>query len=98
MADPTETPGQTAPAAEKPQPNGPGLMLLFGLAAIGVACWCGKDFFFPPKDWGSSSVWFNGLCMVAGVAVGIYCFVMAVRRSHKPATAADASKPPEPDA
>jgi hypothetical protein len=93
MADATESPKPAAP--EKPQPNGPGLMLVFGLIALLVAVWCGKDFFFPPEKMSSGTVWFNGIGMALGVGVGIYCFVMAGVRSRKPAAAATGQKPPE---
>ena len=92
MADSTETPKQAE--AEKPQPNGPGLMLLFGLIAVGVAIWCGNDYFFNEKM-SSGTIWFNGVGMAVSIVLAIYCFVMAYVRSRKSAAAANAQKPPE---
>jgi hypothetical protein len=74
----------TTPKATK-EPYGPGLMALFGLALLVVAAFCGRDYFWPSKEWEEApwKVWFNGGAMAAGVAGAIYCFVAAVVRSKK---------------
>jgi hypothetical protein len=85
MAD-TQPAGQES-APPKPYAYGPGLLMIFGLALVVIAGWCGRDFFFPPDDWvkegRSGAVWMNGIGMVAGVIGAAYCFVLAVIRSKK---------------
>ncbi len=98
MAD-SETPVKQDEALPPPEPAGPGLLMVGGVALLIVAVWCGKDFFFPSDEWvkkdATWKIWGNGGGMLIAVLGSLYCFVQAVIRSRKSKPAAD-KKPDEP--
>jgi hypothetical protein len=88
-------PQETKTPVPAKEPYGPGLMVVFGLVLLVVAAFCGRDYFWPSKEWEEAQwkVWFNGCAMVGGMGGAIYCFVAAAIRSRKKA---DEPKDPAP--
>jgi hypothetical protein len=94
--NPPPTTGEQQPPR---QPYGPGVLMMFGLACLGVAVWCGMDFFYPKEDWvkggQTGTIWMNGIGMTLFAVVAIYCFVLAAIRARS--ASPDASRaPPSP--
>jgi len=66
------------------QPYGPGLLMVFGLALLGLALWCTYDLFIAQKGEGDAAFQaFNYGGMIAGGVAGAYCLILAAVRSKK---------------
>ena len=94
----TNTGGEGRP--EK-QPYGPGLLMVFGLALVGLALWCAYDLFIAQKGEGDAAFkLFNYGGLIVGGLAGVYCLILAVIRSKKgmPDAVAPAEPPSEPAA
>ena len=83
------------------RPLGPGVLMVFGLACLAVAAYCGWDATHPKADWGEGTIGMNW----AGAALfgigAVYSFVLAAKRSKQGqagAAGADSDKPPQPGA
>lgn len=77
----TNTGGQGRPPK---QPYGPGLLMVFGLALLGLALWCTYDLFIAQKGEGDATFQaFNYGGMIAGAVAGVYCLILAAIRSKK---------------
>ena len=88
----TNTGGQGRPPK---QPYGPGLLMVFGLALLGMALWCTYDLFIAQKGEGDATFQaFNYGGMIAGGVAGAYCLILAAIRSKKGMP--DAAAPAEP--
>jgi len=92
-AQPPSPPSRQEPP--KPQPYGPGLLMVFGFALLGLAAWAAGDLFFKaytaaaedkPAQWAAQPwlIAFNWGLLAAGIGGAIYSFILAVRRSRKP--------------
>jgi len=77
----TNTGGQGRPPK---QPYGPGLLMVFGLALLGLALWCIYDLFIAQKGAGDTTFQaFNYGGMIGGAVAGAYCLILAAIRSKK---------------
>ena len=93
MSDnPTNREPSPPPAESKSAPWGPGPLMIFGLALVGLAVYCAVDLFVRnmPEEWRQAgNAWYipmNWAIMIAA-AVGAGCaFVLAVKRSKEPAS------------
>jgi hypothetical protein len=89
---------------------GPGVLMVFGLACLVVAAWCGSDLYRAyfqeaseqAKTWGTTTLLFNWGGVVAFVLGAVYAFVLAGKRWKKaaaePGDEGGANKPPDPGA
>jgi len=81
-------PGSPEPPA-RPQPYGPGLLMIFGLALVALAAYCFLDLFVRgmPEEWRKEGKdWYiqmNWVVMIASAAGAAYAFVLAALRSRK---------------
>jgi len=92
----TNTGGEGRPPK---QPYGPGLLMIFGLALVGLALWCSYDLFIAQKGEGDATYkLFNYGGLIGGTVAGVYCFILAAIRSKKgmPEPTAPAEPPSEP--
>lgn len=99
----TDSPTPDAPQPAS-KPYGPGVLMVFGLACLVVAAWCGWDLYLfylaadsdQAKNWSSTTLLFNWAGMAGFLIGAIYAFVLAAKRS-KPGGAdspgADAKTP-----
>ena len=84
-----ETPmtGQEAVLTKKMR-YGPGPLMVFGLALLVVAAWCGYDL-WSQEEWYKkdelSKILFNWGGMIVAAAAAVYAFILAAVRSKKPA-------------
>ena len=84
---PPSPPSQQEPP--KPQPYGPGLLMIFGLALTVLAAYCFLDLFVRgmPEEWRKAgNDWYipmNWAVMIASAAGAAYAFVVAAVRSRK---------------
>jgi len=66
---------------------GPGPLMVFGLALLAVAAWCGYDLW--SQEWYTknelSKIIFNWGGMIVAAAAAVYAFILAAVRSQKPA-------------
>lgn len=88
MADQPRGEKQETPST--PQPWGPGPLMIFGLALLVVAGWCGWDL-YSKEEWRKAgdtmTILFNWGGVIAGIGGAIYTFVLAAKRSKKDAAA-----------
>ncbi|MBE3100256.1 MAG: hypothetical protein IMZ44_24305 [Planctomycetes bacterium] len=84
---PPSPPSQQEPP--KPQPYGPGLLMIFGLGLTVLAAYCFLDLFVRgmPEEWRKAgNDWYipmNWVVMIASAAGAAYAFVVAALRSRK---------------
>ena len=90
---PPSPPSQQEPP--KPQPYGPGLLMVFGFALLVLAAWAARDLYFKaytaaaedkPAVWADQpiTIALNWALLVVAIGGAIYSFILAVRRSRKP--------------
>ena len=67
---------------------GPGLLMVFGLALLVVAAWCGYDLSTREewvKEGRTGAILFNWGGMIVAAAAAVYAFILAAVRAKKPA-------------
>jgi hypothetical protein len=86
-----DKPAGATPEEPKSAPWGPGPLMFFGLAFLGLAVYCFYDLFIGEagekwaKEGAQYTILFNWAGMLVGIGGAGYSFVMALVRSRTPA-------------
>ena len=91
MAEDKMIPEQAATATdERRQRQGPGPLMIYGLACLAVAIWCLYDLKIGSaraeweKNASTVTIWINWVMLALGGVGAVYFFVLAAKRSRKP--------------
>jgi len=76
--------------AQRPrkEPHGPGMLMIFAIILVAIAIWCGTDLFGEAgreaRETGHMSYLIaNGIGLVGGGLLAIYCLILAAVRAKK---------------
>ena len=82
----TPTTSQKASPTKK-APYGPGVLMVFGLALVAVAVWCGYDLHAKEewvKEGRTGTILFNWAGLIIAAIAAVYTFILAAVRAKKP--------------
>jgi len=83
-----EPESRSATQRPRKEPHGPGMLMIFAIVLVAIAIWCGTDLLGKAgreaRETGRMSYLIaNGIGMVGGGLLAIYCLILAAVRAKK---------------